>query len=124
MNVFRIGRFKVVEHEKYSNILRKPKDTDLKQNVFRLKDDEGMILVDEIVGKNHYTKACKKAKLWDEADNPSEEKKELNRKLVAIWNRDSKTVSDTFFLDWSIKNMKKELDRLENILSKGDKDAI
>jgi len=109
----KIGKFVVVEGKYFSNILRKA-------SVAEIKDSKGiiingMILADEVVGKNHFAKACKKAKLWDEKDNPSDEKKELNGKILAIVNKNSRWVSDDFYLALSIKDMKKELDRLQAI---------
>lgn len=112
----KFGKYLVIKSENFSNIMREADNNDLKNNYTKLLIKDGMVLVDEVVGKNHYKKACNKAKLLNEKDNPSKEKLELNNKLVAIWNRDSKCVSDDYFLSLSIKDMKEELNRLENII--------
>lgn len=106
-----IGKYLVVEHEHFSDILRKPEPNESMKHITK----QGMILADEVSGKNHFPKACKKAKLWDEKDNPSDEKKELNEKILAIVNKNGRWVSDDFYLALSIKDLKKELDRLQSV---------
>ena len=75
------GRFKVEEHDGYSNILRKADDYDTKSLISK----NGLILADELIGNNHFKKACRKAKLWNEADNPSNEKIELNNHKIFFY---------------------------------------
>jgi hypothetical protein len=106
-----IGKYLVVEHENFSDILRKPEPNESSKHITK----QGMILADEVIGKNHFAKACKKATLWHEADNPSQEKIELNRKLVALTNKNTRLVSDDYYLSLPLKEMKKEILRLENI---------
>lgn len=109
-----IGQYTVTEYENFTNITRpvSPKDKG------GLRDDKGNILVDEVGGNNHFKRACNKAKLWDEADNPSPQKVALNKRLIQLntvaFGR--QVHSDDFFLDWPVPKMKKEIARLETAL--------
>lgn len=109
-----IGQYTITEYEQYSNISRKAKPTDKKG----LRDGKGNVLVDEVSGKNHFKRACAKAKLWDEADNPTPEKVALNKRLVELntvaFGR--QVHADDFFLDWKTSDVKKEIARLEKSL--------
>ena len=106
-----IGQYLVVEHENFSNIVRKAQPNEANKHFVA----NGMILVDEVVGKNHFVKACKRANRLHDEENPSQEKVELNRQIVAIVNKESKWVSDDYYLGFSIKELKAELKRLQDI---------
>lgn len=80
-------------------------------------------LVDEIGGPNHQAKAKRKARLLEEAANPSPEKRELNARLVALTNRayGERVAGDNLYLAWPIKDIKREIDRLEGALKREGK---
>lgn len=80
-------------------------------------------LVDEIGGPNHHARAKKKARLLDEMLNPSPEKRELNARLVALSNRayGERVCGDNLYLAWPVKDIKKEIARLEGALKREGK---
>lgn len=80
-------------------------------------------LVDEIGGPNHHAKAKRKARLLNEMLNPSPEKRELNARLVALSNRayGERVCGDNLFLAWPVKDIKKEISRLEGALEREGK---
>ena len=106
------GKFQVIERDGHSDIVRESTAHERKQTGRFLFTPDGLILVDEVLGQGHYAKACRKAKLLNERDNPTPEKVKLNRQLLAIVNKDSRWVSDDFYLSLSVKDMKAELQRL------------
>ena len=77
-------------------------------------------LVDEIGGPNHHARAKRKARLLEEAANPSPEKRELNARLVELTNRSygCRVAGDNLYLSWSVKDMKKQIGRLEQALAR------
>jgi hypothetical protein len=109
-----IGQYTIREYENYTNIVRPATAKDRGG----LRDSQGNILCDEVSGNNHFNKACRKAKLWDEADNPTPKKLALNKRLIELntvaYGR--QVHADNFFLDWPEARMKKEITRLEAAL--------
>lgn len=80
-------------------------------------------LVDEIGGPNHHARATRKARLLGEMLNPSQEKRELNARLVALSNvaYGERVAGDNLYLAWPVKDIKKEIDRLESALKREGK---
>lgn len=80
-------------------------------------------LVDEIGGANHHARAKRKARLLGEMLNPSQEKRELNARLVELTNvaYGERVAGDNLYLAWPVKDIKKEIDRLEGALKREGK---
>lgn len=80
-------------------------------------------LVDEIAGPNHHARAKRKARLLGEMLSPSPEKRELNARLVALTNRayGERVAGDNLYLAWPVKDIKKEIARLEGALKREGK---
>ena len=75
------------------------------------------ILVDELLGKGSFKRACEQAEAWDNAQHPSPELLALNERLVALTNKayGCKSVDDDFYLGWPVARIRKEIVRLERI---------
>lgn len=77
-------------------------------------------LVDEIGGPNHHARAKRKARLLEEWDDPSSEKRRLHARLVELTNRSygCQVVGDNLYMNWSVEDIKKQIARLEEVFSK------
>lgn len=81
------------------------------------------VLVDEIGGANHHARAKRKARLLNEMLNPSQEKRDLNARLVALSNvaYGERVAGDNLYLAWPVKDIKREIVRLEGALKREGK---
>jgi hypothetical protein len=128
--ITRIGRYVVAEKTRVSVIGKDPRVPEPRKvfgkpsSVMTVGIDgpySHFVLVDEVEGKNHYDKAVKKAKLLDECDNPSPERADLNRRIVAAHNRDRMTYHPEFVHIWPLSLLRKEAKRLEAELNSESK---